>query len=130
MSSIGFWFSAYLIKNKVIIKGDIICKLLIAILVAVSFFFPLAIYIVLVINGLLNPFNTMSNFTMLGMDKDSIGIAQKELLLNLFGYFSGILSSYILLNISFNIAIIIVVITLSLSVLIEMKLYYSKRVLK
>lgn len=127
LSSIGFWFSAYLIKNKIIIKGDIICKLLISILVAVSFFFPIVIYVVLVLNGLLNPFNTMSNFTMLGMDKDNIGIAQKELLINLFGYFSGILSSYILLNIRFNIAIIIVVITLSLSVLIEIKLYYSKR---
>lgn len=127
LSSVGFWVSAYLIKNKVIVKGDILCKSIIAILVIVSFFYPYVIYAILLLNGLLNPFNTMSNFTMIQMDNDNISVTQKELLINLFGYFSGMLSSYILLNINFNISLILIVVTLSLSVANEIRLYKMKQ---
>lgn len=127
LSSIGFWLSAYLIKNGIIVKGDILCKSTIAVLVAISFVCPYAIYAILLLHGLLNPFNTMSNFTMIQMDQDSISVAQKELLINLFGYFSGMLSSYILLNINVNLALILTVITLSLSVLNEIRLYKMKQ---
>lgn len=127
LSSIGFWLSAYLIKNKIIVKGDILCKSIIAILIVISFFCPYAIYAILLLNGLLNPFNTMSNFTMIQMDKDNISVAQKELLINLFGYFSGMLSSYILLNINVHLALILIVITLSISVINEIRLYKMKQ---
>ena len=126
-SSIGFWLSAYFIRNKIIVKGDILCKSAIVILVVISFFNPYAIYAILLINGLLNPFNTMSNFTMIQMDNDNISVAQKELLINLFGYFSGMLSSYILLNINVNLALILIVITLSFSVINETRLYKMKK---
>lgn len=127
LSSVGFWLSAYLIKNKIIVKGDILCKLIIAILVIISFFCPYAIYAILLLNGLLNPFNTMSNFTMIQMDNDNISVAQKELLINLFGYFSGMLSSYILLNINVHLALILIVVTLILSVINEIRLYKMKQ---
>lgn len=125
-SSVGFWLSAYLIKNKVIVKGDILCKTLIAILVIVSFFSPYAIYAILLLNGLLNPFNTMSNFTMIQMDQDNISVAQKELIINLASYFSGMLSSYILLNINVTFALVITSIALILSVINETRLYKIK----
>lgn len=128
LSSVGFWLSAYLIKNKVIVKGDIFCKSIITILVIVSFFYPCAIYAILLLNGLLNPFNTMSNFTMIQMDDDNISVAQKELLINLFGYFSGMLSSYILLNINVNFALILIVVTLTFSVANEIRLYKMKQI--
>ena len=69
----------------------------------------------------------MSNFTMIQMDKDNISVAQKELLINLFGYFSGMISSYILLNINVHLALILIVITLSLSVINEIRLYKMKQ---
>ena len=127
LSSVGFWLSAYLIKNKIIVKGDILCKSIIVILVIISFFCPYAIYAILLLNGLLNPFNTMSNFTMIQMDNDNISVAQKELLINLFGYFSGMLSSYILLNINVHLALILIVVTLILSVINEIRLYKMKQ---
>lgn len=127
LSSIGFWLSAYLIKNKLIVKGDIFCKLAIAILVILSFFYPYVIYAILVLNGLLNPFNTMSNFTMIQMDTDNISVAQKELIVNLFGYFSGMLSSYILLNINVSLALILIVIILIISIINEIRLYNLKQ---
>lgn len=126
LSAGGFWLSAYLIRNNIIVKGDIICKAMIAILIIVSFFYPYVIYVILLLNGLLNPFNTMSNFTMIQMDKDNISVAQKELIINLFGYFSGMLSSYLLLNINVHIALIIIVLTLTLSVISEIRLYNMK----
>ncbi len=127
LSAVGFWLSAYLIKNKLIVKGDILCKSIIVLLILVSFFFPYAIYGILLLNGLLNPFNTMSNFTMIQLDKDNISVAQKELLINLFGYFSGLLSSYILLNINVYIALTVIIITLGLSIINEIRLYKMKQ---
>ena len=103
------------------------CKSIITILIIISFFCPYAIYAILLLNGLLNPFNTMSNFTMIQMDKDNISVAQKKLLINLFGYFSGMISSYILLNINVYLALIVIVITLSLSVINEIRLYKMKQ---
>ena len=128
LSSIGFWISAYLIKNKVIVKGDILCKFAIIILIIISFFCPYAIYAILLLNGLLNPFNTMSNFTMIQMDKDNINVAQKELIINLFGYFSAMLSSYILLNINVYLALIVILFTLTISVINEIRLYKIKQI--
>lgn len=127
LSSVGFWLSAYLIKNQVIVKGDILCKSIIVILIIVSFSYPYAIYAILLLNGLLNPFNTMSNFTMIQMDNDNISVPQKELLINLFGYFSGMLSSYILLNINVSFALILIVVTLSFSIANEIRLYKMKQ---
>ena len=129
LSSIGFWISAYLIKNKIIVKGDIFFKFTIVILIIISFFCPYAIYAILLLNGILNPFNTMSNFTMIQMDKDNISVAQKELIINLFGYFSAMLSSYILLNINHILALIIISITLTLSIINEIRLYKMKQYL-
>ncbi len=126
LSAIGFWISAYLIRNKIIVKGDIICKSLIAILIGISLFQPYAIYLILLLNGLLNPFNTMSNFTMIEMDKDNITVAQKELIINMFGYFAGMISSYILLNINTTLALIISIIVLTSSVIGEISLYRRK----
>lgn len=126
LSSVGFWLSAYLIKNKIIVKGDILLKSIIVILVIISFFCPYAIYVILLLNGLLNPFNTMSNFTMVQMDKDNISVAQKELLINLFGYFSSMISSYILLNINVHLALVLIITTLILSIINEIKLYKTK----
>lgn len=126
LSAIGFWISAYLIKNKIIIKGDILCKLIIAILIVISFFYPYAIFIILLLNGALNPFNTMSNFTMLQMDQDNINVAQKELIINLFGFFASMLSSFILLNINIKFALITIVVLLTVSTLNELKLYRIK----
>lgn len=125
-SSVGFWLSAYLIKNKIIVKGDILCKIIIVILIIFTFLTPYSIYAILLLNGALNPFNTMSNFTMIQMDKDSISVAQKELIINLFSYFSGMLSSYILLNINVHLALIMTTIALLLSVANEIKLYKMK----
>ena len=128
LSSIGFWISAYLIKNKIIVKGDIFFKFTIVILIIISFFCPYTIYAILLLNGILNPFNTMSNFTMIQMDKDNISVAQKELIINLFGYFSAMLSSYILLNINHILALIIISITLTLSIINEIRLYKMKQI--
>jgi hypothetical protein len=61
------------------------------------------------------------------MDNDNISVVQKELLINLFGFFSGMLSSYILLNINVNFALILIVITLTLSVMNEIRLYKMKQ---
>lgn len=130
LSSIGFWISAYLIKNKIIIKGDILCKFAIAILIGISFFYPYAIFVILLLNGLLNPFNTMSNFTMLQMDEDKISVAQKELIINLFGFFASMISSYILLNINVNIALICIVVLLTISTISELRLYKMKTYIK
>ena len=64
---------------------------------------------------------------MIQLDKDNISVAQKELLINLFGYFSGLLSSYILLNINVYIALTIIIITLGLSIINEIRLYKMKQ---
>lgn len=126
LSSIGFWISAYLIKNKIIVKGDILCKLIIAILIIISLFYPPTIYAILLINGLINPFSTMSNFAMIQKDTDNINVAQKELLIHLFSYFAGMLSSYVLLNINIYLALIIIVIILTISSVNEIRLYKIK----
>ena len=52
---------------------------------------------------------------------------QKKLVINLFGYFSAMLSSYILLNINVYIALLIIVITLTFSVINEIRLYKMKQ---
>ena len=69
----------------------------------------------------------MSNFTMLQMDEDNISAAQKELIINLFGYLAATISSYILLNINIELALILIVIALTISVIKEIKLYRVKR---
>ncbi len=122
-SAVGFWLSAYLIKNKVIVKYDILCKVMIILLIIITFIWPYAIFIILLLKGLLEPFNTMSNFTMIQMDNDNINAAQKELIINLFGFLAGMLSSYILLNININLAFVLIIFTLTVSSIGEIKLY-------
>lgn len=126
-SGVGFWLSSYLIKNRMIVKGDILCKMVIAILIVLSFFNPFAIYGILLLNGLLNPFDTMTKFTMIEMDTDTISVAQKELVINLFGYFSGMLSSYILLNINVHLALGITIMVLMINMIAEASLYQTKQ---
>lgn len=127
LSGVGFWLSGYWIKNRMIVKGDIFCKITISILLVIAFFQPFAIYGILLLNGCLNPFNTMSNFTMIEMDTDTISVAQKELVINLFGYFSGMLSSYILLNINIYWALGITIMVLMINMIAEASLYRTKQ---
>ena len=72
----------------------------------------------------------MSHLEMLRKDKDDINLAQKDMIINLVGYISKMLSAYILLNINSNIALIIIVILLSLSTFFEYRLYKSKVIQK
>lgn len=127
LSAIGFGLSTYFIKNNNMIKGDIICKLLIVALIVLSLLNPYSIYLIFLLNGVLNPFNTMSNFMMIQMDKDKISIAQKELVTNLFGFLAAILSSYILININIYVALCIICTILIISIANEIKLYRYKQ---
>ena len=73
----------------------------------------------------MNPFNTMSHLEMLRKDNDDINVPQKDMVINLAGYISKMLSAYILLNINSNVALIIIVVLLLLSTFMEFKLYKS-----
>lgn len=122
-SSIGFFLSGYFIKKKKIVDGDIFLKLLIVIMLPLTLVSNYAPLIIIVLYGILEPFNSISHLEILKQDKDGIDLAQKDLIISLFGYFSKFLSGMILVNIKFNIAITIIIILLSLSVFIEYKLY-------
>lgn len=127
LSGIGFFISDYLIRKKLIVKGDIIIKLLIVFLIPIAFIMPSIIFIVILLDGVLNPFNTMSHLEMLRYDKDNIDVPQKDMVINLSGYIAKMISSYVLLNISNNISLIIVIITLSVSIILEYKLYKNNQ---
>lgn len=126
LSGVGFFLSSYFIRKKLIVKGDILLKFLIAILIPMVFVNPNVIFIIIMLDGILNPFNTMSHLEMLRKDTDNINIPQKDMIINLAGYISKMISAYILININSNIALIIIIIALALSAVFEFKLYKSK----
>lgn len=123
LSGIGFFLSSYLIRKKVIVKGDIILKLSIVILLPIVFIYPRVIFIIILLDGILNPFNTMSHLEMLRRDSDDIDAPQKDMVINLAGYISKMISAYILLNINNNIALVIIIMILLVSTISEYKLY-------
>lgn len=118
-------FSFYQIGllEKVIVKGDILIKLVICVLLPITILYPNMILIVILLTGILNPFNTMAQLEMLRNDTVPINVPQKELVVNLISYFAHMLSGYILLNINSNIAIIIIVFILGISVIGEAMMY-------
>lgn len=128
LSGFGFFLSSYFIRKKLIIKGDIVIKFLIAILLLISFIDLKVIFIIILLDGILNPFNTMSHLEMLRYDTDGINVPQKDMVINLAGYFAKMLSAYILININHTISIVIIIIVLVLSTALELKLYLSKKV--
>lgn len=126
LSGISFFLSNYFIKKKIIVKGDILLKVVTIILIMVSFLIPKIIFLVIILYGVLEGFNTMSHLEMLRKDADNINLAQKDMVINLAGYISKMLSAYILLNINSNVAMIIIVILLLVSTIFEYRLYKSK----
>lgn len=127
LSGTGFFLSNYLIKKKLIVKGDIIIKTLIAVLLPVVFIYPNIIFVIILLDGVLNPFNTMSHLEMLRRDDDNINVPQKDMVINLAGYVAKMISAYVLLNIKSDIAIWCIGIILILSVCLEIKLYKSSK---
>lgn len=127
LSGTGFFLSNYLIKKKLIVKGDIIIKTLIAVLLPVVFIYPNIIFVIILLDGVLNPFNTMSHLEMLRRDDDNINVPQKDMVINLAGYIAKMISAYVLLNIKSDIAIWCTGIILILSVCLEIKLYKSSK---
>lgn len=127
LSGTGFFLSTYLIKNKIIVKGDILIKTLIAVLLPFVFIYPNIIFVIILLDGVLNPFNTMSHLEMLRRDIDDINVPQKDMVINLAGYIAKMISAYILLNIKSNIAICCIAIILLISVYFEFKLYKDSK---
>lgn len=127
LSAIGFLLSGYLIKKNLIVKGDVITKSLTLVLLPFILYYPSLVFVLLLIDGISNPFNTMSNFYMLKRDNDDINIAQKELVINLMGNIAKMLSAYILININLILAIILIVVFLSISIILEIYLYIKTK---
>ncbi len=123
LSGLGFFLSNYFIRKKIIVKGDILIKLLMSILIPLAFIYPNIIFVIILLDGVLNPFNTMSHLEMLRKDYDDIDLPQKDMVINLAGYIAKMLSAYILLNINSNIALMIIVVLLVISTYFEYKLY-------
>ncbi len=123
LSGIGFFLSSYFIKKRIMVKGDILVKSLVAILLLVVFIYPNIVFLIILLTGIVNPFNTMSNLEMLRKDKDTITTPQKEMVINLAGYLAKIIASYILLNINRDLALIIIALLLVISVILEYRLY-------
>lgn len=122
-SSIGFFFAGYFIKRKKIVDGDICIKLLIVFLLPLVFINKYFLLLIIVLYGILEPFNSISHLEMLKHDKDNIALSQKDLIISLFGYFSKFLSGIILVNIKFYVSIIVIMLLLLISVVIEYKMY-------
>ena len=127
LSGIGFFLSSYFIRNKIIVKSDIIIKFLIAILIPIIFINANIIFIIILLDGILNPFNSMSHLEMLRKDTDNINLPQKDMVINLAGYIAKMFSAYILINIDNNISLIIIVLTLLFSTIFELRLYKSTK---
>lgn len=104
-------------------SNDVIIKTLIAILLPIVFIYPNIIFVIILLDGVLNPFNTMSHLEMLRKDNDNINLPQKDMVINLAGYVAKMISSYILLNINSDLAIWCMVIVLLISTTLEFKLY-------
>lgn len=127
LSGIGFFLAGYFIRKKLIVKGDIILKIIIALLIPITFMKPFIVLVIILLYGILESFNSMSQLEMLRKDSDSINLPQKDMVINLAGYVAKMLSAYILININMNIALIIIVILLILSTILELMLYKSKK---
>lgn len=127
LSGTGFFLSSYLIKKKIIVKGDILIKILIGVLLPFIFIYPNIIFIIILLDGVLNPFNTMSHLEMLRRDTDNINVPQKDMVINLAGYVAKMISAYVLLNIKSDVAIWCTVAVLLLSVYFEFKLYKDSK---
>lgn len=123
LSGLSFFLSSYFIRKKVIVMGDILLKIISILFLIISFFIPGIIFLVIMLYGVLEGFNTMSHLEMLRKDNDEIDLAQKDMIINLAGYIAKMLSAYILLNINTTLSIIIVIILLLLSTILEYKLY-------
>lgn len=128
ISSIGFFSAGFFIKRKLIIDGDIIIKLLIVILLPLTLYNNIFILILILMYGILEPFNSISHLEMLKKDRDGIDLAQKDLIISLFSYLSKSLSGIILVNINFTIAILIIFVLLLISVIIEYSLYKKYKI--
>ncbi len=128
LSGIGFFFSGYFIRKKMIVNGDVFVKGLIASLIPFVFVWPNVIFLIILLTGVLNPFNTMSHLEMLRMDNDKIGVPQKDMVINLAAYVSQMLSSYIFLNINNNLALICITVLLFVSVFLEYLLYRKTKI--
>lgn len=126
LSGVGFFLSSYFIRKRLIVKGDIFLKILIAILIPIVFIDANIVFIIVLLDGALNPFNTMSHLEMLRKDDDNISVPQKDMVINLVGYIAKMVSAYILINININIALIIIVALLIISAWFEFNLYKSK----
>ncbi len=123
ISSIGFFSAGFFIKKKLIINGDIIIKLFIVILLPLTLYNNIFILILILMYGILEPFNSISHLEMLKKDEDGIDLAQKDLVVSLFSYLSKFLSGIILVNINFAVAISIIFVLLLISVIVEYLLY-------
>jgi len=126
LSGVGFFLSSYFIQKKVIVKGDIMIKTLIGILLPFVFIYPNISFIIILLDGVLNPFDTMSHLEMLRRDTDDINVPQKDMVINLAGYIAKMISSYVLININSNIAIWCIMVILLISVYFEFKLYRDR----
>lgn len=123
LSGTSFFLSNYFMKKKLIVQGDMLLKLLIVVLILLSFFIPELLFVIIILYGVSEGFNTMSHLEMLRKDSDHINLAQKDMVINLVGYISKMLSAYLLLNINSNLALVIICILLVLSTLFEYKLF-------
>ena len=112
LSGIGFFLAGFFIRKKLIVKGDIILKIIIALLIPITFMKPFIVLVIILLYGILESFNSMSQLEMLRKDSDSINLPQKDMIINLAGYVAKMLSAYILININMNVALIIIVILL------------------
>ena len=126
LSGIGFFLASYFIKKKSIIKGDIILKIFIALLIPIALIRAYVGLIIILLYGILESFNAMSQLEMLRKDKDKINLPQKDMIINFMGYIAKMMSAFILINIDMNISLITIVIILIFSTVFEFKLYRSK----
>ncbi len=126
LSATGFYMSSWFNKNGLLIKGDILLKTIIALSLLLIFISPNFIFVITLIYGALEAFNTMSHLEMLKYDNDNINSAQKDMVINLFGYVAHMLSGYILLNINSDVAIFCISIMLLISTLLELFLCKKK----
>lgn len=127
VSGIGFFCSSYFLRKKQTVFYDFFIKLCVIVLFPFMFILPELGFVLIILKGLTEPFNTMSNFEMLGLSKEkNCDLPQQELVINLCGYLAGMLSSFILLNMNFIIAVCLICLTLLSSIFMELIVYIKK----
>lgn len=127
ISGIGFFCSSYFMKKKKTVYYDFATKLFMVLLIPLVFVWPVVGFFIIIFKGINEPFNTMSNFELLRLYEESnCDLPQKELIINLFGYISGMLSSFVLLNVNFVLAITLICATLFISALLEIIIYIKR----